>query len=159
MDQWLSIIIGSVFILLGILMSFYLLLKLAQAYKSKYWPSVVGDLQSAELRRAVYRGIDADGTADQASANVVDFEYVYSVHGRSYTGKRVTFSDAVNKTSGSLRKIQELYQGKDQIVVYYNPANPQNSVLIPGPDLYNFTPLITSLLFILAGLFLMTLEL
>ena len=64
-----------------------------------------------------------------------------------------TYSDVVNKTVGSLKKLQERYRGKSQIQVYYDPARHGESVLIPGVNIFNFTPLITCSLFILAGVF------
>jgi len=65
----------------------------------------------------------------------------------------VTYSDGINKTSRALKKLQEKYRGKSQVQVYHNPNNPNQSVLVPGLNIFNFTPLITSSLFILAGLF------
>ncbi len=158
MQQSLTTIIGSGFILVGILITVYLVYRLRQAFSSHLWPGVVGDLDSADLRRVVYRGKEVNGTLDQASADIVSFAYHYQVHGQTYRGTRVTFSDAINKTSSSLKKIQAMHQGKDQIVVYYNPKNPDQSVLIPGTSLYNFTPFITSLLFIGVGYFIMILD-
>ena len=49
-------------------------------------------------------------------------------------------------------RLQERYRGKSQIQVYYDPDRPAESVLIPGLNIFNFTPLITSALFVLAGL-------
>jgi len=83
----------------------------------------------------------------------VNFRYHYSVADRKYDGSRVTYSDGINKTMRALRKLQEKYQGKSLMKVYYNPTDPKQSVLVPGLSIFNFTPLITSALFILAGLF------
>ncbi len=101
----------------------------------------------------VYHGRELDGSADQASARVVDFRYRYRVKGEDYLGSRVTFSDSINKTAGELKKLQERYQGKSQIQVFYRPGRPQQSVLVPGLSIFNITPLITSGLFIAAGIF------
>ncbi len=151
-------IIGGVFILLGVLITLYLIARLRQALSSHRWPSVVGDLDSAELKNVIYRGKEVNGTAEQASADMVNFKYHYQIHGKLYEGTRVTFSDAINKTSGSLKKIKAMYQGKNQIVIYYNPKSPDQSVLIPGVSIYNITPFITSLLFIAGGIFIMFLD-
>jgi len=50
-------------------------------------------------------------------------------------------------------EMQENYTGKRSIMVYYDPMKPEDSVLVPGTSLYNFTPLITSFLFVAAGVF------
>ena len=156
MDQLLLVSMGTIFILLGVLTGAFFCFRIVQAGSSKQWPWVVGELQSAALKDVLYEGREVGGGADLASARVVDFRYRYRVNGQQYDNKRVTFSDAVNKTSGSLNKLQQAYQGKSQIKVYYHPAKPELSVLVPGLSLFNFTPLITSLLFILAGVFMMT---
>jgi hypothetical protein len=114
---------------------------------------VIGELESTDLKEVIYKGRDADGGPDSASAWGVNFRYHYSVADRKYDGSRVTYSDGINKTMRALRKLQEKYQGKSSIQVYYNPTNPKQSVLVPGLSIFNFTPLITSVLFILAGLF------
>ena len=152
MDDTIILLVGSCFILVGIGLSAFLVLKISKALSSTKWPSVIGQLDSADLKLVVYRGRDG-GSADEASALVVDFSYKYSVEGRDYDGKRVTYSDAINKTVGSLKRLQERYLGKNQIQVYYDPNQPGESVLIPGINIFNFTPLITSCLFILVGIF------
>ena len=86
----------------------------------------------------------------------MNFNYSYTVANRKYDGSRVTYSDGINKTMRALRKLQDKYQGKSQMQVYYNPKNPNQSVLVPGLSIFNFTPLITSALFILAGVFIQT---
>ena len=156
MDSTLIFVIGGCFILVGVSTGTFFIYRILQAVSSNRWPFVLGELESSDLREAIYRGREVEGTRDQASAWVVDFRYRYSVADKDYTGTRVTSSDGVNKTMGALRKLQEQYQGKSQIRVYYNPKKPGQSLLIPGPSLFNFTPLITSALFITAGIFIQT---
>jgi len=117
---------------------------------------VIGEPGSADLKEAVYRGRQVVGGSDEASAWVVNFKYRYTVADRKYQGKRVTYSDGINKTMRALRKLQDKYQGKSQIQVYYNPKNLDQSLLVPGLSIFNFTPLITSALFIFAGVFIQT---
>lgn len=148
--------VGSAFILVGLATGAFFCLRILQAAASKRWPSVFGELESADLRDVVYRGRDSDGTVDSASARIVNFRYQYRVNNKNYVGHRVTFSDAVNKTAGALQKLQDRYQGKRLIEVFYNPRDPEQSVLVPGLSVFNFTPLITSALFIIAGVFIMT---
>ena len=156
MDNILIVSMASCFILVGVATGTFFCIRITQAAKSNSWPWVVGELESAALRDVVYRGREVDGSADQASARVVNFRYRYRVKDEHYQGSRVTFSDSVNKTSGALQKLQNQYQGKSQIKVFYRPDQPQQSVLIPGLSVFNFTPLITSALFIAAGLFIGT---
>ncbi|MEL7477146.1 MAG: DUF3592 domain-containing protein [Cyanobacteria bacterium J06555_12] len=156
MEDTLLLVIGSCFILVGVSTGAFFCYRITQAAISNRWPFVIGELESSDLREAVYRGRQVDGSADQASAWVVNFSYSYAVADKKYQGSRVTFSDGINKTMRSLRKLQEKYQGNSRIQVYYDPKNHNQSVLVPGLSLFNFTPLITSALFILAGVFVQT---
>ncbi len=158
MDNILLSMTAGAFILVGLLTGAFFSYRIFQAAASKQWPFVLGELESNDLREVVYRGRDYDGTLDQASAWVVNFSYSYTVAGKTYRGKRVTFSDGINKTMHALRRLQDKYQGKSQIQVYYNPKNPAQSLLVPGLSIFNFTPLITSTLFILAGVFIQTFD-
>ncbi len=159
MDQTLVLIIGSCFVLVGAATGAFFVYRISQAISSTRWPSVVGELESAELKEVIYRGRQAHGGADEASAWVVNFRYAYTVADKEYSGSRVTYSDSINKTMPeALRRLEEVQRGESLIRVYYNPRNPKQSVLVPGLSLFNFTPLITSTLFVMAGLFIFSLD-
>jgi len=83
----------------------------------------------------------------------IDVEYAYQVDGVEYVSKRVTFCDMVNKPISSLDKILNEYLASDKVTVYYNPLKHSDSVLLPGVKLWNFTPMITGLIFIASGVF------
>jgi hypothetical protein len=153
MENTNVLIVGSCFVLVGVVTATFFVYRIFQGVASSQWPFVIGELESTDLKEIIYKGRDNYGTADQASAWVVNFRYSYSVLDKKYDGSRVTYSDGINKTSRALHRLQKKYQGKSLIQVYYNPKNPNESVLIPGLSIFNFTPLITSVLFILAGLF------
>ena len=156
MEDSLITVIGSCFILVGVMTGWFFCFRILQATRSKHWPFVIGELDSTELEEVIYKGREAGGGADEASAWVVNFSYRYTVADREYQGKRVTYSDVVNKTMGALHKLQDRYQGKSQIQVFYNPESPEQSVLVPGLSIFNFTPLITSSLFVFVGVFIQT---
>jgi len=154
----LHVIIGGVFVLLGMAVSYVFLSKALKAIKTNQWPSVYGELKSTELKNVVFVGVREGATRDGSVTTLVNFEYSYEVDGKNYDGKRVTMSDFVHKTGGCLSKLQERYKGQESLVkVYYNPLKPSDSVLIPGAGIYNFTPLITTFGFIGAGVYMMSL--
>lgn len=158
MEDSLIFLTGSCFILVGISSGAFFCYRIFQAAKSNRWPFVFGELESTDLREAVYRGRQFGGGPDEASAWVVNFKYSYTVADKKYQGTRVTYSDGINKTIRALRRLQDKYRGKSQIQVYYNPKNPGQSLLVPGLSIYNFTPLVTSSLFVLAGVFIQIYE-
>ena len=153
MDNALIWLMGSCFVLVGIATGAFFIYRILQGFASAGWPFAIGELESTELKHVIYNGTEIGGGADMASAWVVNFRYSYSVSDKKYTGSRVTWSDGINKTMRALRKLQKKYQGKSLIQVYYNPKNPNQCVLVPGLSLFNFTPLITSALFTLAGIY------
>jgi len=153
MENISVLLMGSCFVLVGVATGVFFVYRIYQGITSSSWPFVIGELESTDLKEVIFNGRDVDGGVDSASAWVVNFRYSYSVADRKYGGSRVTYSDGINKTSRALHKLQEKYQGKSLIQVHYNPDNPRQSVLVPGLSIFNFTPLITSALFILAGLF------
>ena len=153
MDNTLVLILGSCFVLVGIATGLFFAYRIYQGASSTRWPFAIGELESADLREVVYRGRDSGDGPDMAGARVVNFRYRYSVADVDYHGSRVTYSDGINKTLRAVRQLQKKYHGKSLIQVYYNPRKPRQSVLIPGLGIYNFTPLITSVLFVLAGLY------
>ena len=158
MEDSLRIVIGSCFVAVGLATAAFFCVRLYQAFASRRWPFTIGELESSDLKLVVYRGREVGGGPDEASAMVVDFSYRYRVGEQRFNGKRVTFSDGINKTMRALKKLQQAYQDKSEIRVYYNPARPAQSVLVPGPSLFNFTPLITSGLFVAVGIFIFTFD-
>jgi hypothetical protein len=156
MNNILIVVMGSCFVFVGVSTGIFFCYRIFQGTTSTRWPFVIGELESNELKEVIYRGREAGGGADEASAWVVNYKYRYTVANRKYDGSRVTYSDGINKTMRALRKLQEKYKGKSQMQVYYNPKNPKQSVLVPGLSIFNLTPLITSTLFILAGVFVQT---
>lgn len=158
MENTSVLLIGSSFVLVGVATGSFFVRRIYQGITSSKWPFVIGELESTDLREVIFTGRDPGGGVDSASAWVVNFRYSYFVSDRKFDGSRVTYSDGINKTSRALHKLQEKYQGKSLIQVYYDPNNPKQSVLVPGLSIFNFTPLITSVLFILAGLFIFSFD-
>ncbi|HHH47121.1 MAG TPA: DUF3592 domain-containing protein [Thiotrichales bacterium] len=158
MQSTIILYMGALFILVGLATAVFFVWRIVRAQRSRRWPRVPGELESADLRRVIYEGEEVGGGSDNASAMVVDFRYRYTVDGRTYLGRRVTFSDNISKPLRTLEKLQRQYRDRGQVTVHYNPKNPADSVLIPGAGLFNFTPLITSSLFVAAGLYLLQLD-
>jgi len=138
---------GLAFLALGLVVFGFLARSLRRAQRSRAWPHVEGRLDQASLKRV--ESLEAAGQGGHA-ATQVDYVYVYTVDGTEHRGTRVTFSDSMVKTGGALRDLQERLR-VGSVPVYYDPANPSESALIPGPTLYNYTPFITAFLLIGIG--------
>ncbi len=144
------LIFGILFILIGVFSGLFFLARAIRAMNSRHWPRTSGELDAHGLRRVAMHF----RPRDRFSALQFDFAYRYRVDGKTYTGRRVTFSDSTIRTRKALDRILDDYRHTKHIIVYYNPKNPAESVLIPGATFQNFGPMITSALFVAAGLYL-----
>ena len=78
MEESLRIVIGGCFAAVGLGTAAFFCLRIIQAFASRRWPFVLGELLSSDLKLVIYRGREVGGGADQASAMVVDFRYHFS---------------------------------------------------------------------------------
>ena len=151
---------GSLFVLIGVGITAFILSRIRKAMQSRYWPRTAGKLENADLEAV---NIDLltrsrfSGAHDSFQTLKFNFAYTYQVDGKTYRGKRVTFADSTVRTRKAMERILDDYRHQRHVIVHYNPKNPVESVLIPGASIYNFGPLITSTLFIAAGLYIMQL--
>lgn len=143
---------GFIFIAVGGIFGTFLIVQLMKAIQSRQWPYAWGKIQKASTRYVIVKSA-AERVGGHKSTQV-DYTYTYEVNGQPYTSQRVTFSDKIVKTAGTLEKLLQEFGNGQQVKVYYKPDDPSFSVLKPGPTVYNFTPFITAVLFIGAGIWL-----
>lgn len=102
-------------------------------FLSRWWPSVQGQLITAQAELVVREnGIYQTDTA-HAEAGL---KYRYSVDGVEYVSKRRTLGEYSIRGMSEAQRIVSKYQAiqamHDGITVYYSPWNPGFSVLEPG---------------------------
>jgi len=120
---------GSPWILVSALLGFALVLggfgvhkfKLGKASAS--WPSVAGTVtySHAESRR---------GSSKTEYLPAV--KYSYTVAGKSYLGGRISSSEVYKKNLASANGVLRNYPVGRRVTVYYDPADPSSSLLVPG---------------------------
>lgn len=137
----LIIIGGSILVLL----SYFAI----RGYRSKKWHSTKGILLDKGTK--LHLSADLDSTAITWKTLHIKLLYEYEIAGETYRSTRATFSDMVNKPKPALDLLLNEYAQHDYIVIYYNPAKYQDSVLFPGVSVWNFTPMLTGLLFVAVG--------
>lgn len=140
-------------IFIGVGLIIFLTSLILRATKSKSWEKTSGVLLDKGTRLHISRDIITKNI-DWKSIHI-DVQYEYEVDGKIYISKRVTFSDMVNKPMSCLNKLLNEYLSTNKIIVYYNPKNHGDSVLFPGATIWNFTPMITGVIFISVGIFLL----
>lgn len=98
--------------------------RLKSAMASESWPSATGRLLNIRLwgKRLI------DGTMQDAEKLGVAYEY--EIRGITYKGCDISFYTLMYpETLQYAKKFQEM----ENVPVYYNPENPEESVLITGP--------------------------
>ena len=112
------------------------------AFKSVRWPSVTGTVISSYVSESS----DDDGTTYGA-----DVQYDYVVNDQAYTGDRVSHGDVSTGDPSYAQKIVARYPEGRSVKVYYDPANPEKSVLETGFTAGLLLPLGLGTVFTLVG--------
>ena len=101
-----------------------------EAYSSQFWPTTTGEI----IQSSVYTYTDVYGNRTYRSK----IKYVYPVNqldnaGEHFTGERIAIDPLPPFDSRAIAEASMAQYAKGEIVdVYYNPNNPQKSMLEPG---------------------------
>ncbi|GIV78971.1 MAG: hypothetical protein KatS3mg050_3365 [Litorilinea sp.] len=126
---------------------------LQKANASRDWPAVTGRVQNV---RVTWNLSNSQGSMPDREY-FFEVHYTYAVEGQTYTGKRFSLghgSNAAGRTYDSeeaARAAAAAYTAGSAITVYYDPAAPEEAVLLPGAGFGAYAPLLLGLLFLLAG--------
>ena len=105
---------------------------LSRDIKAASWPSSTGNLYWRVFPSKPPTEPYA-GTPTMGPLLTRDFDYSYIVHGIPYTSNNVSFGLTFSENFETTPKgMDHLY-----VKVYFNPVNPKESVLIPGPKIPN----------------------
>jgi hypothetical protein len=98
--------------------------KTLAAWESRSWPVAAGVVQRSLVERGVH---GRHGRRYRAQV-----EYAYSVDGRYYRSSRISFGDAATGFRAPARWIVSRYPVASEVVVHYDPADPESAVLVTG---------------------------
>lgn len=124
--QLRSIVFMLGFILLGCVFMFRAVSGRLKSKKAQSWPVVKGRVVSSEVEEDRFRSATGKATI----AFVPDISYEYQVNGKSYTSRTVIFG-ATTYDYLTASRICEKFSVGSEPKVYFNPANPQDAVLLP----------------------------
>ena len=137
-----SVIVGAfAFVLLfGVILTPLFYFQLQEALEISNWPSVEGKIvESRVVGERAFRP---------------DIKYIYTVDGEEYTGSSSLdmpgFGGRTSRLDAAEKMVRQYPQGST-ISVYYNPENPQQSMLHPKPTYSHYLTLTTAALLFLAG--------
>ncbi|KGQ19719.1 DUF3604 domain containing protein [Lysobacter dokdonensis DS-58] len=107
-------------------------------FASLHWMHTTGTLQH------IWQESDI-GPADSDGRHSVYAHYTYSVDGRAYEGRRLSYRPmALVPFAEAMDLLYGLRKGSE-IDVYYDPARPERAVMIPGTGTGNIVGLATLL--------------
>lgn len=114
------------------------------AFESRGWPTADGVITVSQFTS----NTDRDSGSTTYGASIA---YDYTVNGASYTGSNVHFGQYSTSDPSYGRSIVNRYPLGKQVMVYYDPDNPSESVLEPGAGWSSFMVAGIGILFALVG--------
>lgn len=121
------------------------------ALAARNWPSTEGKVRTMKMFGKARLGSTADPTQF-----VVEIEYDYVVDGQSYTG--TTYNTRNNHLDADERvAVQQQYRPGSKCTVYYSPALPSNSIIVPGATASAWGKLVIGVLALLGAGFMLVL--
>ncbi len=120
--------VGKIIILVGLLFGVLFANVGYSTYKkaveTENWPSVMGIVLESRV---------IEDTQDTDTSYQPYIKYSYVVDNKQYINTVIYPGDIINSGSyDSIKNFVDKYPERSQVPVYYNPNNPQDSVLIPG---------------------------
>jgi Protein of unknown function (DUF3592) len=136
-------LIYSIFIIYGLGSTFVGFNKVYQGYKTNHWKTVSGEIKFSKI-------YDTGLGKNRIKKPIV--KYIYLVNGTQYQGGNIYFDDENSRSNLSYtNQMVSKYPAGKQALVYYNPAEPQSSVLETGIAEIPWIPLIFGMGFTVAG--------
>lgn len=99
----------------------------SRASTAKSWPQAAGRVVSAEIETRRNRSSNG-GTSITHYPRII---YEYQVDGRTYRGDRFNLAEIGRGNIGAVQRDVDKYPPGSSIMVYYNPADPYESVINP----------------------------
>ena len=117
-----------------LLQIYFLIIITINVYKdinTKHWPSVMGKIMSSTIKEDYNYIVNGD-TNEKGTGYYYEITYNYSINDKIYTGTNIDrygYKTSIKKNI--LEIVEKYYIGLD-VIVYYNPTNPGDSLLEPG---------------------------
>ncbi len=119
------LVVGGVFVLLGLIFIFIALRTRRQAAKSALWPVVPGNIVDSHLKEHRHYNNRNHRTSYTYEPQV---EYTYSVMEMTYTGNKIGYGVS-SYDRGNAQNFLDRYPVGAEIQVHYNPENLREAVI------------------------------
>lgn len=114
------------FIAVGVVFGYKAVSGRIRSKAAQNWPTVKGKVLTSEVMEDRFR----NATGKASIAFVPEITYTYTVDGREYNGDTVIFGEITYDYITAAR-ICEKFAVESEPNVYYDPAKPEESVLLP----------------------------
>lgn len=122
--KWIWYGISSIVTLVGLVLIYFGLRDILQAQTSTRWLPAPGIIVSSDL------GVEDDGEGNTLYR--ADIQYTYELNGHEFQGDRVFFGAMSTSERRQVFDLLLKYPKGTAVSVYYDPADPSQSVLEPG---------------------------
>ena len=131
------------FLLVGVVCIYLGIKELEKANASEDWPAVEGTVlhSSVDIRRG-----------DDSTSYSAEVMYTYEVEGNVHSSNRIGYGSVSSSSPGGAQRIVNSYPVDSRVTVYYDPSNPEESVLRPGRSAATYFFPIFGGVFALSGL-------
>jgi|TARA_Y100000310_G_C20564064_1_gene754556 hypothetical protein len=116
------------------------------AFTTRSWNTTVGMVYSSEIEFAT-ASLGATGGAFYSP----DVTYRYQIAGTSYSGHSIYYSDQALLSFEAAQRLVDRFPTGEVTTVYYNPGNPEETVLLPGPSPLMWMLFAPAILFLVMG--------
>lgn len=123
--------IPPILILAGIIVAAFGANKVWLGYQSSHWPQVQGIVRTSTVEESFKTEKSGNGSK-RYRVYEATLTYDYRVDGRDFTGDRISFGHGPTRNKHPMQSYVDRLPVGSEVIVFYQPENPDRSVLIPG---------------------------
>lgn len=140
------------FICMGLIGLFYSINKMYEGYTCRDWGRIIANVEKVDFV------IKKSSGRNSGTSYLVNVKYNYLINNKKYSSDRVSFGYGANNTDNH-HQIFDVLKGAKRIVVYVNPEDSAEAVVVPGINnsimgIFIATIMWNSLVIVLSVLFL-----
>ncbi len=128
----LGVLIMPLFLIVGVFVTKWGAKTLDNAKESMDWPTVQGQVLHSEVVREKKSNSGSRSSGGSSVTYNADVMFEFKLKGDTYSSDNVSFGQYSSSDPSEARKIVRDYPQGSSVTVYYNPEDPDVSVLEPG---------------------------
>ncbi len=139
-----TIMMFALFMAIGAALTIWGVFIVQNARASANWPGTPGQITESAI------DVTTDAESDPSYSPQV--AYTYQVNGTFYEGYRIKFGENTYSSEREALEILGMYPVGQTVMVYYDPADPDNTVLEPGVSGGSYIVLSVGVIFVVVSL-------